>query len=469
MKRMNADVETRCKEALQKTKDLQPVLNASVTFYEVEEQLEELKNKSKDLPLYGVPMALKDNISTKGMRTTASSRILDNYVPIYDAHIVEKLKDAGAIFVSKASMDELGMGGTNQNAFTGPVHNPWDLDRISGGSSGGSAVLVASGAVPFAIGTDTGDSVRKPAAYNGVIGMKPTYGRISRYGIIPYASSLDHVGFFATSVKDSARLLEVLAGRDDRDMTSSYKEIPAYEANINSDLKGKRIAILENVQNVVDEPIKEQFDALAEKMAAEGAIVERVTMPQQLMEAILPVYLFIANAEATANHSNLDGLRFGHRIDAEDMEQIMIHTRTDGFSSYVRKRFVIGSYSLFTANQDRIFRKAQKVRRLIVDAYKAILDEYDVVMATAAPTIAPLAKDCGNVTLDSAKTAAENHMIINNFSGYPSMTIPCGFVDGMPIAVNISAKPFEEQTIFNIASGIEKLTGLEGNDKEAAA
>ncbi|MEG0274543.1 MAG: amidase, partial [Longicatena sp.] len=207
-------------------------MNAVVNFIDTQEQIKELDSIDKDALLYGVPVVLKDNINTAGIPTTASSRILNNYVPIYNAHIVDKLKAAGAIFVAKASMDELGMGGTNKNAYTGKVNNPWDTTRISGGSSGGSAVLVASGATPLAIGTDTGDSIRKPAAYNGIIGMKPTYGRISRYGIIPYASSLDHVGYFTTSMKDAAVALEVLAGRDDRDMTSSYKEVENYCANI---------------------------------------------------------------------------------------------------------------------------------------------------------------------------------------------------------------------------------------------
>lgn len=194
------DVETRVKEALDKAKSLQDKLNAVVTFCDVEEQLKDLHDIDSNAPMYGMPIVLKDNVNTKGIRTTASSRILDNYVPVYNAAIVDKLKAAGAVIIAKASMDELGMGGTNKNAYTGKVNNPWDSDRISGGSSGGSAVLVASGAVPFAIGTDTGDSVRKPAAFNGIIGMKPTYGRISRYGIIPYASSLDHVGYFTTAL-----------------------------------------------------------------------------------------------------------------------------------------------------------------------------------------------------------------------------------------------------------------------------
>ena len=247
--------------ALKKVKGLQDKLNASITIIEDDEV-------KADGKLKGIPVALKDNISTKGIKTTAASDILDNYVPVYDATIVKKLKEAGAIFVSKTSMDELAMGGTNRTANIGPCHNPYDLDRITGGSSGGSAALVAAGAVPLAIGSDTGDSVRKPAAYCGIVGVKPSYGRISRYGIIPYASSLDHVGYFTTNVEDAALALEVLAGRDDLDMTSSYEEVLEYSKLLDANVKGRRLAIFGNVYDAIsDSSIKEAFDKLPKKEA----------------------------------------------------------------------------------------------------------------------------------------------------------------------------------------------------------
>ena len=469
--RMNKkDIESRVYEAYEKAKESQDRLNAVVTFVDPKDQLEALKEVDEKAPMYGMPIVLKDNVNTKGIRTTASSRILDNYVPVYNAHIVDKLEKAGAIVIAKSSMDELGMGGTNRNAYTGPVHNAWDDTRISGGSSGGSAALVAAGVVPFAIGTDTGDSVRKPAAYNGIIGMKPTYGRISRYGIIPYASSLDHVGYFTTSIKDAAVALEVLAGRDDRDMTSSFEKVEAYASNLNSDLRGKRIAILDNVQEAIeDEEIRQNFDSLMKKLQARGAVVEHVRMDDKLMNALLPTYYIIANAEATANHSNLDGIRFGMSEDGESVEDVMINTRTKGFCSYVRKRFVIGSYSLFVENQDKIFRKAQKVRRLIVNNLKQILDQYDVVIASAAGTIAPHVDESKDSHLGADNNVAENHMVLGNFSGYPSITVPTGFSKGMPIAINMSAKAFDEQTLFNIGLAIEEETGLKGNDVEVDA
>ena len=466
----NIEIRERCEQALARLHALQPSLNAVVTFCDIDEQLEALKEKDPNGKLYGVPIVLKDNVSTKGIRTTASSRILDNYVPVYDACIVERLKAEGAIIVAKASMDELGMGGTNKNAYTGKVNNPYDTRRISGGSSGGSAVLVAAGATAVSIGTDTGDSVRKPAAYNGIIGVKPTYGRISRYGIVPYASSLDHVGYFTTNVEDACTMLEVLAGRDDRDMTSSLRPVEAYRDHLNSDLHGKVIGVLENVQEVIrDQAVRDNVEALCEKLAARGAQIRRVRMPQELMETILPVYLTIANAEATANHSNLDGIRFGMREDGESVEEVMKNSRTKGFSAYVRKRFIIGSYSLFVENQDKLFRKAQKIRRLLVDHYCALFAECDCILASAAPTVAPLEDEASDEALGKEHLVADNHMQLGNFSGYPSMTLPSGFVDGLPIGVNITCRPFEEQMMFDIAKAIEEETGLADHTVEVKA
>lgn len=434
---------------------LQPKLNAVVSMMD---EAETCEGKLK-----GVAVALKDNINTKGVRTTASSRILDTYVPVYDATIVQKLKAAGADLVCKASMDELGMGGTNKNAYTGPVHNPYDLSRIAGGSSGGSAVLVASDCVPLAIGTDTGDSVRKPASYNGVVGVKPTYGRISRFGIIPYASSLDHVGYFTTNVKDAALALEVLAGRDDHDMTSSTRLVEEYSKNLDGTLKGKKIAVLKNVIDALkNEELKKAFLAFVEKVKEAGAQVVEVEMPQQYLDLIAPVYKTIANAEATANHSNLDGLRFGCREDGESVEEVMTNSRTKGFSSYVRERFVIGSYSLFDENQDRLFRKAQKIRRLIVDSYRACFEGVDGILCIAAADVAPKIDESMNLG-DCGSSFVDEHMQLANFSGYPSITLPLSFIDGLPVGMNLTCLPFEEQLMFDLAKGLENLTGLAGH------
>ena len=270
-----SNIKERCYEALEKAKKLQPKLNDVITFVDPQEQLDNLPETGL---MRGVPIALKDNVCTKGILTTAASNILKNYVPVYDAEIVTKLKNAGAVCIAKSSMDELAMGGTNLTANIGPAHNPYDVTRITGGSSGGSAALVASGVVPMAIGSDTGDSVRKPASYCGVVGVKPTYGRISRYGVIPYASSLDHVGYFTRSIEDACISLEVLAGRDDRDMTSSDREVPKYSALLNSDMHGKKIAILSNVvDSIKNKETVKLFNNLMEELRKRGAVVEEYT------------------------------------------------------------------------------------------------------------------------------------------------------------------------------------------------
>ena len=434
----------------------QPELNAVTEFAENPQQ------SAQGGKLDGIQVALKDNVSVNGLRTTAGSMILDNYVPVYDATITKKLKDAGAVIVCKTAMDELGMGGTGLNACSGPVGNPWDLKRIPAGSSSGSAAVVAAGAVPLAIGTDTGDSIRKPAAYCGVVGVKPTYGRISRYGIIPYASSLDHVGYFTTGIEDAALALEVLAGRDDHDMTSSALPVEDYAKKLNPSLAGRKIGVLTNVAEKATPEVKKIFDDLMAQAKAAGAEIVPVRMPDELMEFIAPVYKTIANAEATANHSNLDGLRFGVRKPGESVEEVMTNSRTAGFSSQVRERFVVGSYSLFEENQDRIFRKAQQIRRILVDAYAKLFDEAELIAAPAAPDIAPLVEDVLNRLRTAKDRPEEEFMQLANFSGYPSLTMPMGSKDGMPVGVNLTAKPFEEQVLFDTALGLENLTGMKG-------
>lgn len=457
MMKNSENAEARILEAAKKAHEAHEKLNAVVTFIDPAEQISNL-NEYKDGLMYGIPVALKDNVNTKGIRTTASSRILDNYVPVYDATIVKKLREAGAVFVAKTSMDELAMGGTNLTAATGPVLNPYDTTCISGGSSGGSAVLVAEGVVPMAIGTDTGDSIRKPASYCNIVGFKPTYGRISRYGIIPYSSSLDHVGTFTRTVKDAALALEVLAGRDDLDMTSSNLPVEHYLDAVKGDVAGKKIAIIKNIIDAVDnqETLK-CFENVVNGLKAKGAIVEEVEMNQQLLRAVLPTYFLIANCEATANHSNLDGIRFGNRKEADSSEEIMMKTRTEGLCAYVRKRFVIGSYGLFVENQERLFRQAQRVRRLICEDVDRVLNEYDAFIAPASAGGAPKVDAPAKNQMSDAYLVAENHMALGNFTGYPSITVPMGMTGGMPVGVNLTGRAFEEGELLNIAQAIEDL------------
>ena len=434
-------------------------LNNIVTFVEPK-----VEGKGK---LDNVAVVLKDNINTKGVLTTASCKILDNYVPVYNAHIVDKIRQEGGVIVAKASMDELAMGGTNLTALTGPVKNPYDLNRISGGSSGGSAVAVASNAVALAIGSDTGDSVRKPASFNGIVGVKPTYGRISRYGIIPYSSSLDHVGYFTTNVKDAALALEVLAGRDDRDMTSSYLPVEEYSTNLNADIKDKKILVFKNVINAItNKDVLDSFNKVVAGLKEKGAIVEEVSFDETLMRAILPTYYIIANAEATANHSNLSGLLFGERVNGKSIDELMINSRTAGFGPWIKKRFIIGSYALKEDNQERIFRKAQKIRRLIVNDVMAKLKDADGLIAPASPSVAPLINNTSTNELTDEYLVADNHMVIGNFAGLPSITLPMGYSEGLPLGVNLTCNPFKEQDMFNISLAVEDITGLSDVTKE---
>lgn len=463
----NSTVQERVTEAINKAHAVQDSLNAMVSFIDPSEQIKDLEKISNHSPFYGVPVVLKDLVNMKNTRTTGSSGILDNYISPYDATITLKLREAGAIIIGKSSCDTFGMGGTNMTAWTGPVANPYDLSRMSGGSSGGSAVLVASGVVPMAIGTDTGDSIRKPASFNNIVGLKPTYGRISRYGVIPYASSLDHVGVFTRNVKDAALSLEVLASRDDHDMTSSTLPVEKYSELCVGDLKGKRIGIIQNVIDSIH--IKEtlnQFNDLCKKLESQGAIITSIHLNEDLMHAFLPTYYIIANAEATANHSNLDSLRFGVLKEGQTMDESMILSRTAGFGKLLKKRFVIGSYALFTENQDEVFRKAQKVRRLIVDDVKRVLNDVDVIMAPASGQGAPKFDDAASDQLSKEYLIAENYMALANFSGYPSITVPMGMVDGLPVGVNLTAYAFEDAKLLDIAYGIEKTTGLSNMIKE---
>lgn len=464
---LNVQFENRLEKTLQQLKAEKQLYNAVVTICDIQSQLEQLKSLSHDLPLYGVGIAVKDNINTKNIRTTASSRILDNYVPIYDATVIKKLKQAGAIIVCKTSMDELGMGGTNLNAYTGRTFNPYDISKITGGSSGGSAAVVASGAVSVALGTDTGDSIRKPAHYCGLVGLKPTYGRISRYGVIPYASSLDHVGFFTTTVKDSAKMLEICAGYDALDATSLQDEVEQFSI-LDANVVGKKIAILKNVQdNIEDAVLLEKFQLLVKHLKNKGAIVEEVTMDEVLLRALLPTYLIIANAEATANHANLDGIKFGVQESGDTLEQLMINTRTKGFSKQVRTRFLMGAYSLDSDNQERIFIKAKKVRRKIVDELFKVLNKYDGILRLAASTTAPTPEDALNQEeLSSKYLISENSMLLENFSGCPSISVPIGFKENLPFGIALMTKPKDEKTLFEISLEIENFSQLSGKTKE---
>ena len=429
--------------------------------------LDDTKVRERDTLVGGIPYALKDNFSTSGILTTASSNILKDYVPVYDATVYKKLKRAGATLVGKTVLDELAMGGTGTTGHTGVVKNPWDKDRMIGGSSAGSASAVALGIVPFSIGSDTGDSVRKPAAFGGLVGFKPTYGRISRYGLFAFASSMDHVAMFTRCVKDAAIVTDVLKGQDPLDMTTLKDDGKTYSELLDQDIKGKKLFYIKEICDVSlyeDKEVVEtltKFHETLEKCKELGFIIDEVSVDKQLLEAIYPTYMCLSCAEATSNNSNLTGIQFGPRGEGESIEEIMFDARTKGFSELIKRRFVLGSYILQKENQDKLFLNAQRVRRLIVEKITELFKEYDGMILPASGGIAPKFDDSSE-KLSDRYLLLENHLAIGNFGGFPSITIPYGFVEDMPVGLNITGRIKEDDVVLNIAHKIEESLEYKG-------
>ena len=426
------------------------------------EQASKLTKCEKDNPLWGIPFVIKDNFSTKDVPTCASSNILKGYVPVFSSEVYQRLLDKHAIPVAKATLDELAMGGTGTTGHLGKTYNPWDKTHTHqvGGSSCGSAAIVAAGIVPFSIASDTGDSVRKPASYTALVGFKPSWGRISRFGLFPFAASLDHVGYFTRNVMDSAILLNVLAGHDEKDASSSYKAVDDYTKTLDKSIKGKRLAVIKEIVNSIEnKDILDAFNKSVEELRNNGVQVDYVSMDENLLKAVYPAYIVISCAEATSNNANLDGIKFGDREEGKTYQEVMINTRTKGFSELIKRRFIIGSYSLLKENQQELFLRAQKARRLIVDATNKILKEYDGIYCPASPKTAPLFVDSSN-KLSNEYLIADNYLALGNFAGLPSITIPLGFSDGLPFGVNLTCAPFEESKTLNIANKIEDLIGI---------
>lgn len=447
------------REAVARAHAYQETYNSFVTI------VEEKKEKETTSILSGIPYALKDNISTKGILTTSSSNILKNYVPVYNATVYQKLEDAGAILMGKTVLDELAMGGTGTTGHTGVVKNPWDASRLIGGSSAGSAAAVALGIVPFAIGSDTGDSIRKPAAFGGVVGFKPTYGRVSRYGLFAFASSLDHVGCFTRNVKDVAYVIDTIKGEDSHDMTSLPDDNKCYVDALDNDVKGRKLFYIkeafENYENSDDGEFKEtiqSFFKTIEKIKELGFEIEEVSFPKELLNAVYPTYMAISCAEATSNNANLTGIPFGVRGEGNSIHDMMMDARTKGFSELIKRRFVLGSYILQKENQEKLFHNARRVRHMIVDRMNELLQEYDGLLMPASGGIAP---KFGEKTdqLSDRYLILENHLVIANFGGFPSITIPSGFVNDLPIAINLTGRQFEDDVVLNMAYKIETITG----------
>lgn len=449
-------------DAVKKAQDTQDKYNAFVTI------VDKYKIKRRaDSMLTGIPYALKDNISTSNILTTASSNILKDYVPVYDATVYQKLKKAGAVLVGKTTLDELAMGGTGTTAATGVVRNPWNLSRLIGGSSAGSAAAVALGIVPFAIGSDTGDSIRKPASFGGVVGFKPTYGRISRYGLFAFASSLDHVGVFTRSVRDAAIVTDIVKGYDSKDMTSLKDDSKSYVEELEKSLTHKKLCYIKEICDVNEYQDSEvietltKFHELLDKCRSQGFEVEEVSVDKELLDAIYPTYMIISCAEATSNNANLTGIQFGPRGDGDSIDEIMFSARTKGFSELIKRRFVLGSYILQKENQEKLFLNACRCRRLIVDKVNEIFKKYDGIILPASGKGAP-SFDASSEQVSDQQLILENHMAIGNFGGFPSITIPFSFVQGMPVGVNITGRAMKDDVVLHIAQEVENITGLKG-------
>ena len=450
------------KLAIKKAKEDTNVAFEYICEQEAVEAVKKLDASKKDNLLWGIPYVLKDNFSTKDIPTTASSDFLKNYIPSFSSEVSDRLDAQGAILIGKTTLDEFAMGGSGVTGHLGKTYNPWDPthQRMVGGSSCGSASACAGGIVPLAIGSDTGDSARKPASFAGLVGFKPTWGRISRYGLFPFASSLDHVGYFTRNVKDAALTLNVLAGRDLKDSTSSEKPVGNYLSQLNVPLKGRKIAVIDEIYDSFANPTTRKiFDDLLTKMEDKGAVISHVHMDIKLCRAIFPVYAILSCAEATSNNACLDGVKYGERSWADNYEGVMYSARTNGFSEKIKRRFVIGSYSLLKENQSDVFVRAQKCRRLIVNATNEILKDNDAIFLPASPSVAPLFNEKSVEPSDEA-LIADNYLAIANFGGQPSLTVPIGFDNGLPLGGNLISKIFDEEAIFSIGQQIENITGL---------
>ena len=439
-------------ESLRRAHQYQDDLNSFVTI------LDDAKEKDiTDNILSGIPYASKDNLSTKGILTTASSNILSNYVPVFDATCIKKLNNANAVMIGKTVMDELGMGGTGTTGHTGVVKNPWDITRQTAGSSAGSAAAVARGIVPFALGTDTGDSIRKPAGYCGIVGFKPTYGLISRWGLFAFASSLDHIGCLTKSVKDAAYVIDSMKGIDENDMTSFDSSNINLVKDYTTNVKGKKLFYIKELTDELKNR-KEFYDNFVKILdyAKEcGIEVCEESIDEDILRGIYPAYMAISCAEATSNNSNLTGISFGNKKEGKTPYEVMINTRTEGFSELIRRRFVIGSFILQRENQEKLFKNAQRIRRLVVDKVNELFKKYDGLIMPNTNTIAPKFGEVFDVMSDNYLLFAEN-LAIGNFGGYPSITIPSGLIDNMPVAINITCPIKKDSDAVNIAAALEE-------------
>jgi aspartyl-tRNA(Asn)/glutamyl-tRNA(Gln) amidotransferase subunit A len=405
-------------------------------------------------PLAGVPIALKDVLCTDGVRTTAGSKILENYVPPYDATIVKRLRDAGMPFLGKTNQDEFAMGSSTENSAYGVTHNPWDLARVPGGSSGGSAAAVAAGLAPVSLGTDTGGSIRQPAALCGVVGMKPTYGRVSRYGLIAFASSLDQIGPFGRTVRDAAAVLQLISGHDPMDSTSAMEPVPDYLAALDRGVDGLRVGVVREGMGEGTQPgVKARVTEAAERFAAMGCSVDEVSLPS--FDVALSAYYLIAPAECSSNLARYDGVRYGYRVD-DARDVVDMNTRSRGrFGDEVKRRIMLGTYALSAGYYDAYYGKAQKVRTLVIRDFEEAYKRFDFLICPTTPTTAFKIGEKADDPL--AMYLSDLFTIPSNLAGAAAISLPCGLgEDGLPVGIQVLGPPLSEEILFGAAHSLEQ-------------
>jgi aspartyl-tRNA(Asn)/glutamyl-tRNA(Gln) amidotransferase subunit A len=459
-----------CRDALARIEALEPHLHAFNTVIADRalaraDAIDREPERWRDAPLAGVPVALKDNLSTRGVRTTASSRILEAYVPPYDATVVTRLDMAGAVIIGKTNCDEFAMGSSTENSAFGPVRNPWALDRTPGGSSGGSAAAVAARMAPLALGSDTGGSIRQPAALCGVVGLKPTYGRVSRYGLLAFGSSLDQIGPVTRTVHDAALALNVLAGADPADATSVPEPVPDYTAALTGDIRGARIGVPRALlAQGVDVAVARALDAALDVLESRGATIVDVELPHA--RHAIPVYYLVATAEASSNLARYDGVRYGFRANPEpgtwnqELRTMYGRTRAQGFGAEVKRRIMLGTYVLSAGYYDAYYLKAQRVRTLILRDYEHAFTQGDAVDLIAMPTSPTPAFRIGERVEDPLQMyLADVFTVSANLAGLPALSVPCGFTaDRLPIGLQLTGRRFDEATLLRVADAYERDT-----------
>lgn len=443
--------------------DVEPKVDAYITLtkdlaYKRAEELQERLNNGEDIGvLGGVPIAIKDNICTNGVKTTCASKMLESFTPIYDATVVKKLEEAGAIIVGKTNMDEFAMGSSTETSYFKKTKNPWNLSRVPGGSSGGSAAAVSSDMAFAALGSDTGGSIRQPASYCSVVGLKPTYGLISRFGLIAFASSLDQIGPFTKNVEDAAIMLNVISGHDKLDTTSADIEKIDYTKALVSDVKGKVIGIpTDFITEGISEDVKQAYDNAIDTLKAAGAKIEEIKL--EYAKYSLATYYIIATAEASSNLGRYDGIRYGYRAkDFNDLDELYVKSRTEGFGDEVKRRIMLGTYVLSSGYYDAYYKRAQQVRTLIVDNFKKAFEKCDVIMIPTAPNTS---FKFGAHNASPLEMYLEDiYTVPVNIAGLPGISVPGGFGEnGMPIGIQFIAKAFDEQNLLQVAYSFEKNT-----------